>query len=204
MADSRSRLIKGIVLAAGSSRRLGHPKQLLDLDGKLLIAHVVERCLASDLDDTIVVVGHEAGAVRHALTGMDVFFVFNSRYEEGQSTSLLAGLDAAGDADAIVVVLADQPGVEARAIDRLIETRNEQRAALAMTRYGERRGHPVLFGREYFGELRGVTGDQGGREVLRRHTGVVVLIDGGSPEPPLDVDTAEDYARLRERHQRQM
>lgn len=201
MAGSPSPLIKGVVLAAGSSRRLGQSKQLLVLDGKPLIAHVVERCLSSGLDDAIVVVGYEAGAVRHALTGVDVFFVVNSRYEEGQSTSLLAGLESAGDADAIVVVLADQPGIEAGAIDRLIRARREQGSMLGMAGYGERRGHPVLFGREYFGELRGVTGDQGGREVLRRHPGDVVLVDGGLLEPPLDVDTAEDYARLLERHQ---
>jgi molybdenum cofactor cytidylyltransferase len=198
MATSPSPLIKGIVLAAGQSRRLGQPKQLLVLDGRSLISHVVECCLASRLDDVLVVVGHEAAAVRHALTGLDVFFVVNDRHEEGQSTSLIAGIAAAGGAGAVVVVLADQPGIDGAAIDRLIEAR-QGGATLGMARYGERRGHPVLFGHEVFDELRCITGDQGGRDVLRRHGDDVVLVDGGSDQVPVDVDTAEDYAQLLER-----
>jgi molybdenum cofactor cytidylyltransferase len=198
MATSPSPLIKGIVLAAGQSRRLGQPKQLLVLDGKSLISHVVECCLGSRLDDVLVVVGHEAAAVRHALTGLDVFFVVNDRHEEGQSTSLIAGIAAAGRAGAVVVVLADQPGIDGAAINRLIEAR-QAGATLGMARYGERRGHPVLFGHEVFDELRYITGDQGGRDVLRRHGDDVVLVDGGSDQVPVDVDTAEDYAQLLER-----
>lgn len=202
MSDSFQPPIKGVVLAAGQSRRLGHPKQLLELDGRALIDRVVDRCLASRLDDVIVVVGHEAAAVRHALTGRDVFFVVNDHHEEGQSTSLIAGLNAAGDAGAIIVVLGDQPGIASAAIDRLIEARVNQGATVAMARYGAERGHPVLFGRELFAELRGITGDQGGREVIRRHHGEIVLIDGGADRVPADIDTLEDYARLVDRHTR--
>jgi len=180
---------------------MGQPKQLLDFDGKPLIAHVVERCLAARLDDVLVVIGHEAASVSQALTNSDVFFVVNPHHEEGQSTSLIAGLDAAGDADAIVVVLGDQPGIDSAAIDRLIEARRAQGISLGMARYGAERGHPILFGRELFDELRNITGDQGGRHLVRRHQDEIVLVDGGADRVPEDIDTLEDYALLLERHQ---
>ncbi len=192
--------IKGIVLAAGMSTRMGRPKQLLEVAGKPLIVHVVERCLASRLDDVLVVVGHETAAVRHALTGLDVFFVINPDYADGQSTSLIAGLEAAAHGtDAIVVVLADQPGIDPGTIDRLIAVRRDHGATIAMAEYGTERSHPILFGNELFEELRGISGDKGARELIRHHHDDIVVVPGGSSVVPLDVDTEEAYARLLER-----
>jgi molybdenum cofactor cytidylyltransferase len=179
------------------SSRLGRPKQLLDLHGKPLIVHVVERCLASRLDGVLVILGHEAGAIRQALSGLDVNIVMNPEYEAGQSTSLVAGLSAAGTrADAVVIVLGDQPGIEPSTIDQLIDARRTLGAPLAMAAYGGERGHPVLFGHELFDELREVTGDMGGREVVRRHLGDLVLVPAGADTVPIDVDTEEAYDRL--------
>jgi molybdenum cofactor cytidylyltransferase len=180
------------------STRLGQPKQLLELNGRPLIAHVCERCLASGLDRVIVVTGHRADEVRGALAGMAVEVVVNPDFQAGQATSLGAGLAAAGDADAMVVCLGDQPGIDPAVIDRLIAARRRG-ALLGMAQYGEHRGHPVLFGREVFPELATVTGDQGGRDVLRRHANQVVLVPGGADVIPADVDTAEDYVALRDR-----
>lgn len=193
--------INGIVLAAGMSRRLKRSKQLLDVGGKPLVRHVVERCLASRLEMVWVVVGHEADAVRDALAGLDVRIVVNPAYESGQASSLVTGLDAASDgADAVVVALGDQPFIESRVIDKLIDARRDHRARIAMASYGGDRGHPVLFGHELFAELRGIEGDRGGREVIRRHRDEVALVPGGSAHVPLDVDTEEAYDRLLRQH----
>jgi molybdenum cofactor cytidylyltransferase len=197
-AEEPAGTIAGIILAAGMSTRLGRPKQLLSIDGKALVAHVAERCLRSRLDRTMAVVGHEAGDVQAALSGLNVEIVTNPDYESGQASSLLAGLDAVGDeAEAVIFLLGDQPGIDPGAIDRLIDARRDG-AIVGMARYGDQRGHPVLFGRELFDELRTIRGDQGGRDVIRRHAESLAVVDGGSPRVPADVDTWTDYDRLRE------
>jgi molybdenum cofactor cytidylyltransferase len=148
----------------------------------------------------VVVVGHESAAVRFALTGLDVFFVVNPDFAEGQSTSLIAGIDAAAhSADAVVILLGDQPGIDPGAIDRLIEARRDRGASIAMAEYGGQRSHPILFGSELFDEIRGIKGDRGARDLIRRHSDDVVPVPGGFDEVPLDVDTDEAYARLLER-----
>jgi molybdenum cofactor cytidylyltransferase len=196
MADQRPGPIVGIILAAGTSSRLGRPKQLLELDGVPLVRIVAERCLASHLDQVNVVVGHRGDEVAAALHGLDIGIVENSRFANGQSTSLIAGLESAPDADAIVVALADQPTIRTGAINALIDARHAG-AKIAMASYGTERGHPILFGRELFSELREISGDRGGREVIRRHAGDVVVVPGESPAPLPDVDTEEAWDDLR-------
>jgi len=191
--------VVGLVLAAGLSRRLGHPKQLLVLEDKPLVAHVVDRALASRLEEVVVVTGAHAPGIEEALAGKSVTFVHNSRFEAGMGTSMVAGVSALGaDVDAAVIMLADQPGIATAAIDRLVEARMVTHAPVAMARYGDRPGHPVLFGREVFPELLQLKGDNGGREVVGAHRAEVVYVDGGAPEPLADVDTEEAWERLQE------
>lgn len=187
----------GVVLAAGLSRRLGRPKQLLELDDKPLVRHVVERALVSALDEVIVVTGAHADAIDAALADRWVRLVHNDRYEQGMGTSLAAGVAALGDdVDAIVVLLADQPAIRPEAIDRAIGAWRETGAPVVMACYGDERGHPVLFSRECFRELAALDGDSGGRDVIRARRDRLVLVDGGLPSPPADVDTEEAWAAL--------
>lgn len=189
--------VAGVVLAAGMSRRMGRPKQLLDLHGKPVVSHVVERALASGLDSVLVVLGHEAERVRDALTLYAVETVTNPAFADGQSTSLVAGVRAVPpETDAIVVLLGDQPGIEPDVIDQAIAARREQSASIVMAAYGEQRSHPVLFGRERFSELMELQGDAGGRDIIRRHQADVHLVASGLPAPPVDVDTETAYIAL--------
>jgi len=191
--------IVGLVLAAGMSRRLGRPKQLLDLAGKPLVMHVVARAIASTLDRVVVVVGHAGDQVAKALRNQDVEIVHNPDFAAGQSTSLIAGMHALPmGTDAIVVLLGDQPLVSTAAIDALIEGRRNFVDPVVMTGYGDVRSHPILFGRELFAELLNSSGDQGAREVIRSHAADVLVVDSGDPTPPADVDTEEAYSRLLE------
>lgn len=190
--------IAGVILAAGMSTRLGRPKQLLEIGGKPLIAHVADAALGSRLDEVIVVLGHQAGAVRNALRDRAVRICVNPQYEEGQSTSLIAALDAVAEStDGTVILLADQPTIATPVIDDLIETRRATRSPIVMTSYGGAASHPILFGRELFGEIRSIRGDRGARDVIRRHQDKVVTVDGGGHQPPPDVDTEEAYDLLR-------
>jgi len=135
--------------------------------------------------------------VEDVLAPLDVEYVFNPAFALGQSTSLRAGVLAAGSADAVVVALGDQPDLDPVNIDRLIEARRHG-ALLAMARYGETPSHPVLFGSELFDELAAVTGDQGGRDVIRAHRTAISYVDATRPSVPLDIDTDEDLAKYAE------
>ncbi len=187
----------GVILAAGTSTRLGRPKQLLEVGGKALVAHVADAALAAGLDEVIVVVGYQHAAIQAALGTRNLRFCLNKRFADGQSTSLVAALDAVPPGtDAVVVLLADQPTVEPVVIDRLLAKRRETRASIVIVSYGGTTSHPTLFGRELFVEMRGIRGDQGARKVIRRHGSAVETVDGGAVTPPPDVDTEEAYEAL--------
>ncbi len=195
--DAASSSIEGIILAAGMSRRLGRPKQFLEIGGKPLLAHVIERALASRLDAVTVIVGHEAEATRTAIAHYDVAVKVNPDYAKGQSTSLIAGVNALrAGADATVVLLGDQPGIRVATVDALIARRRATRAPIVMTAYGDIRSHPVLFGAETFDELRAISGDKGARDVIRSYGDRVNAVADGRTSPPADVDTHEAYAAI--------
>ena len=194
-------MITAVVLAAGSSTRMGRAKLLLPLAGKPIVRHVVDAALAAPVDDVVVVLGAGADAVRTALeTGGRVHFTLNERYGDGQSTSLRAGLAAADPAaEAAVILLGDQPGVAAASIRAVVEAFRDPRGAgtpeAVQATYGGRPAHPTLFARAVWDEVVG-EGDHGARDWLRKHPGRRLLVEVGG-EPPADVDTPDDYELMR-------
>jgi molybdenum cofactor cytidylyltransferase len=190
-------LVGGILLAAGASSRLGQPKQLLDFRGKPLVRHVAEQALASRLRHLLVVVGNQAAAVREALAGLEVQIVENPAYLQGQSTSLRAGLLAfPRELSAALVLLVDQPLVDAALIDHLIGLYEESRAPIVAPQFGGRRGNPVLFDRSIIPELLTVVGDTGAREIISRHRDRLATLELPDDRAFLDVDTWDDYRRV--------
>jgi molybdenum cofactor cytidylyltransferase len=179
----------GIILAAGESKRMGQPKQLIEIHGKTLLKHVVDAALASKLDTVFVVIGHQAAAVRASLDGRPVTFVANPDYREGLSTSVKSGLRALPpDADAAMFLLGDQPGVTAELIDQLVAACTVSTIAAASV--GGRRGTPTLFGRAWFPDLLRSSGDAGGRHVIDAHPEAVTLVGAG--DDLRDLDTPQD------------
>jgi molybdenum cofactor cytidylyltransferase len=191
-------VIAGIVLAAGRSSRLGRPKQLLDVHGQPLIRRTVARAVASALDDILVVIGHEAEAVRAALDGLPVRIVANPDAERGQSTSLRAGLAALSpQTEAVIFLLGDQPTVDPATIEALIAAWRSTRAPVVAPQYSDGLGNPIVFNREVFSELASLRGDVGARAVVRaREAAGDLLAVPMAGAAPRDVDTEEDYAAL--------
>ena len=191
-------MIAGVVLAAGQSSRLGRPKQLLPLRGEPLLRHTLRAVLASSLDEILVVIGHEAEAVREAAADLPVRFVNNPDAALGQSTSVRAGLRAlAPDADAAIFFLGDQPGVAPDVVDALIAAWRETNAPVVAPRYVDGFGNPVLFDKRVFPDLATLQGDTGARPIVhtyeKRGNLQSVNVDGLAPP---DIDTEVDYAAL--------
>jgi molybdenum cofactor cytidylyltransferase len=191
-------VIAAIVLAAGASTRMGRQKLTLPMaGGRPLVRLAVEQVLAAGLDEVVVVVGGDAEAVAAALATLPVRVVVNPRYADGQSTSLRVGLDALRPGtDAAVVALGDQPLPDPDVIRRLVAAFRTTGRPIAVPVYRDGRGNPVLFGATLFGELRGVTGDQGGRGVITRDPARVAEVPVDMAMPA-DIDTPEDYEAAR-------
>jgi molybdenum cofactor cytidylyltransferase len=183
-------VITGLVLAAGGSKRLGRPKQLLPYGDGTLLGHVVETARQCAFDQLVVAIGGAAGDVRDAvdLSGAEV--VVNDDYGSGCSSSIAAALEVVRG-DVLVLMLGDQPGVTAATVHALLDGRGD--AALAVCRYDDGRGHPIAFARRAFVDLADLHGDKGVWRLLDRGEPAEVHVPGPIP---LDVDTEEDYAAV--------
>jgi molybdenum cofactor cytidylyltransferase len=183
-------MISGIVLAAGTGSRFGGTKQLAELDGTPLVRYAIDALRAADVDEVIVVVGHDADAVRAAIPA-DAIVVENPRSRDGVATSLAAALHAVHDgSEAAVILLADQPGVSAGDVRELITGFRATRSQIVRLVYTDGPG-PALLSREIYAEAGHLHGDAGARVLMASHPEWVheVLIDRPAPR---DIDTPED------------
>jgi molybdenum cofactor cytidylyltransferase len=189
--------VTAIVLAAGLGRRMGRLKMGLPLGGKPLLRHVVDAALASEADEIMVVLGHAAAELEPYLpsTGR-LRVVHNPDYAVGQSTSVKSAIRALRpETEAVLFLLGDQPTIAPEIINAVIRAFRTGCSPLVQPEFRGTTGHPVLFARPLFVELLMASGDEGGREVLKRHraerTAVPFDLD-----PPGDVDTVADYERM--------
>jgi molybdenum cofactor cytidylyltransferase len=182
--------VVGIVLGAGISRRLGRPKQTLPLGDTTLLGWTVRAAESSGVDRVVVVVGASPAAFDHGRAEV----VRNTAYGTGCASSLLTGLDAAGDADAIVMLLGDMPGVSALVIDQVVTSWRSSPSWAAVTAYAEGRlGHPFVFSADAFETLRGLHGDKAVWKVVDHSPPTQVRRIPVDRPLPRDVDTWEDY-----------
>jgi molybdenum cofactor cytidylyltransferase len=186
--------VTGLVLAAGSSQRLGTPKQLLPYGDATLLDHVIATARDCDFEQLLCVIGGSAHQIRERVDLNGATVVENPSFGEGCSSSIATALTAVDpDADVLVLMLGDQPGVTAATVRMLIGRRGE--AKLAACAYENGRGHPLAFAREMFDELAALHGDKGVWKLLDRHAEAVVDVPVPGPIPR-DVDTDEDYRAL--------
>jgi molybdenum cofactor cytidylyltransferase len=196
MPVSAESFVAGLVLAAGGSRRLGEPKQLLPYGSATLLDHTLGTARAVGFDQLIVALGGSSQEVRRRVDLSGAAVVENPDYGEGCSSSIAAGLDALDPrAEVLVLMLGDQPGVTPATIRALIDGHGRG-TALAVCRYDDGRGHPLAFGRVLFGELHALHGDKAVWKLLDRHADTVVDVGVPGRVPP-DVDTREDYEAIR-------
>ena len=194
------KFISGLILAAGTSSRMGQPKQLLPFRGTILLDWVLAQAeAASALDEVIVVLGRAADEIQPRLHSTRARVVVNSGFTEGCSGSYKAGIATLDPrAEAVMVLLGDQPGVDSVVIDQVAEDWRTRGGIIALTSYRGRQGHPIVFARELFDQLLQLGGDKAAWKLLDAHPEWVrdVEVDHAFPE---DVNTWQDYeTRLRE------
>lgn len=189
--------VAALVLAAGQSARMGGTNKLLqEVDGVPLLLRAVNAALASAASSVTVVLGHEAERAEALLAGRRVHVVRNPDFAQGMSTSLAAGIAALpAEAEAAVVLLADMPRVNAAHVDRLIAAFDVQRPAIVVPMHGGRRGNPILWPREFFAEMRAVSGDKGARALLERHAARIATVELDAAIHA-DVDSPDDLRSM--------
>ena len=194
-------MIAAIVPAAGMSTRMGRNKLLLAFRDRPLIARAVDTLLESEVDQVVVVLGHEADKVKAKLQGRQVTIVENPSYGQGMSTSIRVGLGAvSSDARAIMIYLADQPLLEPEDVKRLIGAfadAREQGKSIVVPFFHGQRGNPVILDSSYKEGILEVVGEVGCKRVIKRNPDKVLVVEMETDHVVRDVDRIEDYEGLK-------
>ena len=196
-----SRLV-GIILAAGQSRRMGNENKLLmTFDGQPLIRNAANTLMTAGCEEIIVVIGHEDKSIKAALSELELTFVFAKDYGKGQGHSLAAGVSALpkGATD-MLVMLGDMPLVSTELVSGLIAhhyMQPDHEGIVSLPVFGGKRGHPVIWGKQFFDELSVLTGDIGGRQLLGDYANAIRPFYWDRPEMFLDADTKEAFDKMK-------
>ncbi len=187
--------VAGILLAAGTSSRMGTNKMLLVVEGECVLRRAARRGLEAGLDPLFVVLGHEAERARQEIADLPCRVVINEEYETGIASSLRAGVAAlAPECGAAVVFLADMPHVTSEMLTALGSHYAQTGARLVASQYGAVKAPPVLYDASLFEELAAVSGARCAQQVVKRHLDEAVVL--AWPEERLeDLDRPEDLAR---------
>jgi len=192
--------LAGVVLAAGRSARMGSPKALLDFRGLPFAVRILEALEALEVKTRVVVLGPDAPRIRPALASHDCMLVENPEPESGPIASLRAALRAlqALQPSAVLVWPVDLPHVRVATVERLLETHRRTGAPAVVPTFGDRRGHPVIWGAKLFDELLDspAASREGARAVLHERGAEVASVPVDDPAVIDEVNTPDDYERL--------
>jgi molybdenum cofactor cytidylyltransferase len=191
------KFISGLILGAGTSQRLGRPKQLLPFRGGTLLGWVVAQAeRAPGLDELVVVLGRAASEIRQKVEFGDATVVENVEFNEGCSSSYRAGVAALNSkSEAIMIILGDQPHIEPEIIDQVAQEWRQSTAQIAVCSYRGRRGHPMIFARTMFNQLLNLHGDKAAWKLVDQNPELLQEIYFDLP-PPEDINTWQDFERL--------
>jgi molybdenum cofactor cytidylyltransferase len=185
-----------IILAAGSSSRLGTPKQNLIYKGQTLLQKAIETARKSDGKPVIVVLGDNADMIRPTIEGTDVHLIQNPGWQEGMASSIRSGIielkKIEPKATAAILMVCDQPFISAGIIDQLIQKKSA--IGIVACAYNNTKGAPVLFDAAYFDELLLLKGPQGAKKLLLKYADDADTVP--FPLGSVDIDTAEDYEKI--------
>lgn len=189
--------VSAIVLAAGMSRRMGTPKQLLPAGDRTLLEMALENVRKSSVSEIVLVLGFAAAEIQEKVSTQGLKVVINSAYQEGMASSLRAGIATVDPCmQGALIVLADQPCVQLQTLDALIDCHQKLRAQVVIPTYKGFRGNPVLLDRSLFPEVMTIRGDVGCRAIFGSHIENIHKLDVDDRGILLDVDTATDLPAI--------
>jgi molybdenum cofactor cytidylyltransferase len=194
-------MISAILLAAGLSSRMGRPKALLPLPaGGTFLSHLLNTLQAAEVDDVVVVIGHQGDAVASSLSDgkLPARMAVNRAYRSGQLSSVIIGLNAVDrpEVDAILLALVDVPLVSAQTVRMVMDRYRTTHAPVVRPVHGGRHGHPVLIDRSLFGALRALDAETGMKPLVRANASEAGDVEVDDEGAFADIDTPEDYQRL--------
>ena len=194
MAD---RALSGVVLAAGESRRMGRPKQLLPFGDATILERVVDALLGAGVGEVIVVLGHLAEEVRVVLGDRPVKVVINEAYREGMLSSVQCGVRAAGTVqDAVLFALGDQPHIESQVVREVMDAYRSGEAGMVIPRYGGKKGHPIIINlQRYRAAILRLPAHVGLNALMQEYADDVRFIEVSTEDIIRDIDVPEDYSR---------
>ena len=189
-----------ILLAAGESRRMGTPKQLLSYKGSSLICHATKETVASVCNPIVVVLGANSDRISPEINNLPVHITYNTQWRQGMSASIANGiialLEMKVNFDAVIVALADQPLITASVYDRLVERYYQNKVKAVASNYSDTIGVPALFDRTVIPEMLKMKQKGGAKQLLNKYSDRSLNLD--LPEAAIDIDTPTDYQQLLE------
>ncbi|MDP4709788.1 MAG: nucleotidyltransferase family protein [Saprospiraceae bacterium] len=200
MSTTDNPALAAVILAAGSSSRMGQPKQLLVWKGETLIRSIIAKVRAAGINTIYVVLGAHAEKVAANIADLPVQTIENPDWASGMGSSVVAGTRAAmtTQPEALLFVLVDQPFVQPELLRQLLHQYTLHPDAIIVSDYGTHPGVPALFPSFFFPRLLSLEGDAGARKLLRQHQGKTISIS--FPEGNFDLDTPEDWRLLLDNH----
>jgi molybdenum cofactor cytidylyltransferase len=188
--------ITAILLAAGESRRLGVPKQLLKFKNELLINYILNQIKKAGLSKIKVVLGSRSEVIKQQICITDLEIAVNQDWEEGISSSIRCGLyKISAETSAVIFFVVDQPYLDSNLIEKVVEKSCISNKMIIAARVAGYISHPVLFRREIFPKLLETRGDVGGKSVFKDE--IMGFVDWHDEKLLLDIDTLEDYEKIK-------
>jgi molybdenum cofactor cytidylyltransferase len=186
-----------IILAAGESTRLGYPKQIAKYKEKTLLQLAIDAANDSKADKRVLVLGANRDEIKKTFSGASIPNIPNQHFEKGMSSSIKVGLEYMlkfDKPDQVIIMLCDQPFVDAKILNKLIATQKKEGKGIVACEYSKTVGVPILFGSAYFKELMELTGDEGAKNMVTTHKDDLATV--AFPKGKVDIDTEEDLRDL--------
>ena len=187
-----------VILAAGASRRLGRPKQLLDYQDTTLLQRVIDLANNIDFPSKLLVLGAYSDKISDKINAQDLEIVINPDWEEGIASSVRVGLSRIKENHPsikhVLFLLSDQPYLTTNHLEKLVSKHRDDQACITGSYYANQVGVPVIFSHHYFDELLLLKGDQGAKKIVMKHSESTQSIPFKHGE--IDIDTEKDYLRL--------